>query len=80
MKGLIQATVALHHLDAGNLKGALSLYQGQKKYLAPYRPRMMGLDVETFLDAMDRVFTPFLQDSSGARFDPTRAPKIDLGK
>ena len=69
LKGLIQAAVALHHLEGGNLKGARKLYEGQRRYLLPYRPRMMGLEIDPFLEAMDRVFEAK---------DPSLAPKISL--
>jgi predicted metal-dependent hydrolase len=48
-KGLIQAAVALHHLRRGNLHGARKLLAGAQKYLSPFRPSYMGLDVQWFL-------------------------------
>lgn len=69
LKGLIQAAVALYHLDAKNLKGALKLYEGQKRLLLPYRPQMMGLDIDPFLASMDLTFE---------KQDPSFAPKISI--
>jgi uncharacterized protein len=48
-KGLIQAAVALHHLNRGNLAGAKTLFARSRSYLRPYRPRYLGVDVEDFL-------------------------------
>ena len=53
-KGLIQAAVSLHHLTQGNKHGAGRLLAGCTRYLTPYCPRHLGLDVEEFLTAMTR--------------------------
>lgn len=55
-KGLIQAAVALYHLDRGNVHGADKLLQGSQRYLEPFRPWYLGLDVEGFLAAMRHFF------------------------
>lgn len=78
LKGLIQAAVALHHLQAGNTKGALKLYAGQKKYLTPYKPWMMGIFVEPFLEAMDRAFVDAVAGKPNTVLDPSLAPKMTL--
>ena len=33
-KGLIQAAIALHHFQEGNLEGATKLYGGHRRFLA----------------------------------------------
>ncbi|MEK6234044.1 MAG: DUF309 domain-containing protein, partial [Planctomycetales bacterium] len=48
-QGLIQAAVALHHFGNENIHGARKLNQGCRKYLDPYRPHYMGLDLDAFL-------------------------------
>ena len=55
-KGLIQAAVALYHLRRGNLYGARKLLAGTQKYLHPFRPSYLGLDVEWFLAHVSRCF------------------------
>jgi hypothetical protein len=55
-KGLIQAAVALHHLRGGNLYGARKLLAGTQKYLHPFRPVYLGLDVQRFLDHVSFCF------------------------
>ncbi len=57
-KGLIQAAVALHHLDRGNMHGATKLLAGCRKYLADYRPWYLGLDVDAFLGQMTQCVSP----------------------
>jgi len=51
-QGLIQAAVALHHLERGNLAGAEKLLARSRLHLEPYRPHYRGLDVEAFLRAI----------------------------
>ena len=60
-KGLLQASVALHHLEEGNPEGALRLYRGHRRYLAPYVPDHQGLDLDAFLADMRSVFGPVLE-------------------
>jgi predicted metal-dependent hydrolase len=60
LQGLIQAAVALHHFGNGNIRGAKKLYYGSRGYLEPFRPRHMGLDLDTFLAQMERCFAEIL--------------------
>ena len=60
-KGLIQAAIALHHFRKGNLAGAKKLYSGHRRYLAPYLPTHLGLDVAAFLDEMQSFLRPVLR-------------------
>lgn len=55
-KGLIQAAVSLLHLREGNLRGARKLLAGAHRYLDPFRPRRLGLDVDAFLAALSSCF------------------------
>jgi hypothetical protein len=70
-KGLIQAAVALHHFGNGNIRGARKVYRSSRGYLATYRPRCMGLDLEAFLSKFDACFAEV--DASQEEF-----PKIDI--
>lgn len=49
-KGLIQASVGLHHLGEGNAEGARKLERGTRRLLAPFLPHHRGLDLARFLD------------------------------
>lgn len=55
-QGLIQVAVALHHFGNGNIRGARKLNVGCRKYLDPYRPLHLGLDLDVFLGQLDQCF------------------------
>lgn len=80
-KGLIQAAMSLHHLSNGNNQGAKKLFAGARRYLAPYRPKHLGLDVDRFLAEVARCVVP---GSSGVEapertaMDPGCVPRICL--
>jgi predicted metal-dependent hydrolase len=77
-KGLIQACIAMHHFQRGNLEGASKLYAGHRRYLAAYRPRHLGIDVAALLDDMQRVLQPAVRRGTGdvPRFDVESRPRI----
>lgn len=80
-QGLIQAAVALHHFGNGNVRGACKLYRSSGKYLEPYRPHHLGLDVDAFLRQMDACFAEAVAcDEARPRveIDPERIPEIHL--
>lgn len=60
-QGLIQAAVALHHFGNGNIRGAKKLNQSYRKYLEPYAPHYLGLDVTDFMSRMDRCFAAAME-------------------
>jgi len=62
-KGLIQGAVALHHLANGNMPGARRLHGGCRRYLRPYRPQYLGLEIEAFLQQMSNC----LEAASGPK-------------
>jgi predicted metal-dependent hydrolase len=68
LKGLIQACIALHHLQAENLHGARKLYAGHRQLLAGYLPAYRGLDVAAFLAGMQSALQPALH--AGAERGP----------
>ncbi len=70
-QGLIQAAVALHHFGNGNTRGARKLYHSSSRYLAEFRPRHMGLDVERFLGEMTACFADVIASDE-------EYPKIDV--
>ena len=79
-KGLLQASIAMHHFARGNLDGARKLYSGHRRYLAPYLPAHLGVDVARFLEEMQRVLRPVLRARPGedVAFDPERRPRLVL--
>jgi len=48
-KGVIQAAAAMHLLRKGTLSGAERLLSSSIKYLEPYQPVLMGLNVEKLI-------------------------------
>ncbi len=77
-KGLVQAAVALHHFQQGNLDGAAKLYSGHRRCLAGYLPSRGGLDLASFLAEMQDCLAPVLRRSPGASFDPARRPRLSF--
>jgi uncharacterized protein len=47
-QALIQAAVAIYHFERGNNTGAARLARSGKRYMEPYRPMHLGLDVDGF--------------------------------
>lgn len=70
-KGLIQASICLHHLTRDNVDGARKLYSGHRRYLAPYLPHHRGVDVERLLVDMQAYLRPIL------RARPDERPALD---
>ncbi len=65
-KGLIQASICMHHFQRGNIEGARKLYSGHRKLLGAYLPAPGGVDVAAFLAEMQRALSAVLR----AREDP----------
>jgi predicted metal-dependent hydrolase len=63
-KGLIQASIAMHHTQEGNLDGARKLYSGHRRLLAAYVPEHRGLDVAGLLSEMQRSLRPLLRSEA----------------
>lgn len=80
-KGLVQASIALHHFERGNLEGAAKLFTGHRRYLAPYLPVHLGIDVGDFLRRMQESLDPVVHRTAGAdpRFESGRRPLIRRG-
>ncbi len=47
-QALIQAAVAVYHFSRGNSAGATRLFHSGRRYMAAYRPKHHGLDVDRF--------------------------------
>ena len=64
-KGLLQASIALHHFESGNLEGAAKLYSGHRRCLATYQPEHDGIQVTRFLMEMQAFLRPALDARNG---------------
>jgi len=52
-QGIIQAAGAFHHYGNGNWSGMAALMAEARDKLVKFRPRTMGLDVDSFLEALE---------------------------
>jgi predicted metal-dependent hydrolase len=79
-KGLIQASICLHHWQEGNPDGARKLFAGHRRCLAAYVPRYRGVDVAGFLGAMQRALAPLLAAPPGQEPppDPAAMPRLAI--
>ncbi|MFO0825145.1 MAG: DUF309 domain-containing protein [Gemmataceae bacterium] len=59
-QALIQAAVALYHFGRGNHAGATRLFNSGRRYMEPYRPVYLGLDVDEFWRTMESHMAPAL--------------------
>jgi predicted metal-dependent hydrolase len=66
VQGLIQAAVALLHVERGNLRGARSVYAKACAKLDPLPSDLMGLALEDFRVALADYFTDVLVGRSVA--------------
>lgn len=48
-KGLVQASICMHHLSRGNADGARPLNVGARRLLGPFLPKHRDLDLTRFL-------------------------------
>ena len=78
LKGLIQASIAMHHYRGGNLEGARKLYSGHRRYLGPYLPDHRGLDLSHFLSEMQRCLRGVVRPLPGAdpEYDHGLRPRV----
>ena len=80
-QGLIQIAVCLHHFGNGNTRGARKLFHSSSKYLAGYRPRHEGIDLDRLLTELRQCCAEVLEseeDKPVAQVDPNLLPRIDL--
>jgi predicted metal-dependent hydrolase len=77
-KGMVQAAIALHHFESGNLEGAAKLHAGHRRYLASYLPAHAGLDLARFLADMQAFFRPLIERSpdESVVFEHARRPRL----
>lgn len=73
IQALIQAAVAIYHFSRGNHTGATRLFHSGRRYMEPYRPTYMQLNVDEFWQRMEAHLAPAL---TGGEAGPR--PKIVL--
>ena len=79
-QGLIHAAVSLFHFEEGNLGGARKMHDSTRKYLEPFAPEFMGLDLAAFLADYADCFKPLIAAGSvwpeGVVLDPNTVPEL----
>lgn len=56
LKGLIQAAVAIYHLQNGNVKGGYAMWLRARGYLTPSLPVYEGMDLVSLIRDLDALF------------------------
>jgi predicted metal-dependent hydrolase len=81
VKGLIQAAVALYHLERGNWRGGRRLFHSAREYMLAAGPRYCGVDVAGFWDEMARCCARGLagDDPPPPLLHPTFRPALRAG-
>ena len=77
-KGLIQAAVALHHIETGNRGGAKKVHRTSVGYLLPYKPNHLGLDVTKFINESTACLNSSLSKPDPITLDPSTVPQPSL--
>ncbi len=77
-QGLIQAAVALYHLENGNEVGSRKLVASSAAYLERYRPWHHGLDVDQFVRCVRQCFDENVGIRAQAPGDLVHRPSIRL--
>ncbi|MHB8899331.1 MAG: DUF309 domain-containing protein [Thermoguttaceae bacterium] len=75
-QGLIQAAVALYHLENGNPVGSRKLVDSSAAYLQRYGPRHQGLNVDDFVRSVQRCFLENVGPRSNSPGELARRPRI----
>jgi predicted metal-dependent hydrolase len=77
-KGVIQVAAGFHHLGRNNFKGTVNKLESGTRYLEPFRPRYLGMDVERLIDEARgcRSAIADLGRERIAEFDRSRIPAI----
>ena len=79
-QGLIQAAVALHHFEEGNLGGARRMAGSCLRYLRPFVPSCGGIDVTRLLTDLLICFEELLKNYNSypihLQLDPKQVPRI----
>ena len=77
-QGLIQAAVALYHLENGNVVGSRKLLKSSAGYLAAYGPTHHGLEIGVFLRGVRECFDENVDARTAAPGDLAKRPAIVL--
>jgi predicted metal-dependent hydrolase len=79
-QGLIKAAAGYHHLLRGNYAGVMKVLGDAPRLLAPYRPRTMGVDVDSLVEAVEATLARLeeLGPERMREFDQGRIPQLEV--
>ena len=78
---MIQVAVCLHHFGNENTRGARKLYHSSRKYLEPYQPHHLGVDLTKLTSDMEKCCAEILatdEEYPSGVIDPELIPEIQL--
>jgi len=77
-KGVIQVAAGFHHLRRNNWKGTVNKLESGTRYLEPFQPRYLGVDVQRLIEEARRCRSAVLELGREriAEFDRSRIPTI----
>ena len=77
-KGVIQVAAGFHHLRRNNFKGTVNKLESGTRYLEPFQPRYLGMDVRRLIEEARRCRSAILElgPERIAEFDRSRIPTI----
>jgi len=77
-KGVIQVAAGFHHLGRNNWKGTVNKLESGTRYLEPFRPRYLGVDIQRLIDEARGCRSTILELGREriAEFDRSRIPTI----
>jgi len=77
-KGVIQVAAGFHHLRRNNWKGTVNKLDSGTRFLEPFRPRHLGVDVQRLIDEARACRANVLELGREriAEFDRSRIPTI----
>jgi len=77
-KGVIQVAAGFHHLGRNNWKGTVNKLESGMRYLEPFRPRYLGVDVQRLVDEARGCRSAIVELSREriSEFDRARIPVI----
>jgi predicted metal-dependent hydrolase len=77
-KGVIQVAAGFHHLGRNNFKGTVNKLDSGTRYLEPFRPRYLGVDVQRLIEEARSCRSTILALGREriAEFDRSRIPAI----
>jgi predicted metal-dependent hydrolase len=77
-KGVIQVAAGFHHLRRNNFKGTVNKLESGSRYLEPFEPRYLGVDVQRLIEEARGCRSAILElePERIAEFDRSRIPTI----